>query len=80
MLLVCRQPQRQILITSAPIQLKSAATKEHRKKEISRKIESEKFSRWRAKQVAKTKEPAAFQTQVLFYVHTGSSLALYDGI
>jgi hypothetical protein len=41
-----------------------------RKDEIGREVESEPFSKWRAKQLEKMKNQAAFPTQVVWYVGT----------
>jgi hypothetical protein len=74
MLVQRRQPEGQILATTAPARSNRTAMRAARKKKIGQEIESEPFSRWRAKQIEKMKSQTAFPTQVVWYV--GTSLFL----
>jgi len=63
-----RQPLRQAPITAATLRINKAIARAARKDQISREVESEPFSRWRAKQIEKLKNQAGFPTQVVWYV------------
>jgi hypothetical protein len=68
MLLLRRLPLQQRPETTASVRSNKTAIRAARKRKIGEEVESEPFSRWRAKQLEKMKNQVAFPTQVVWYV------------
>jgi hypothetical protein len=68
MLVLRRQPLGQRPATIVSARVNRAAIRAARKKKLDEVISSEPFSKWRARKLEKMKDPAAFPTQVVWYV------------
>ena len=72
-----RQQLSQISVapaTTPTVRISKALVRAARRDKIGREVESEPFSKWRAKQLEKMKNQDAFPTQVVWYVGTTFAL------
>jgi hypothetical protein len=68
MLILNRRPLNERPATISAVRISKAAVKADLKNKIGRELAAEPFSKWRASQLKKMKDRAAFPTQSVWYV------------